>query len=132
MNTATITTPEKNEPLLRLRHIPLIVLCIGVLIAGPLSIVWKQVYINELSMRKKTLTEGIELLNREASRLQMVVERLSSTSRIESIARERLELDYPAAAQMVIVKESTDMNTQASSSKTHMNALSRLFGREQK
>jgi hypothetical protein len=82
-------------------------------------------------MKKKTLTESIEQLNRESSRLQLAVERLSSTSRIESIARERLGLDYPVASQMVIVKEPVGNGSQTPARNNPLHSLAKLFGREQ-
>jgi len=121
------TTSRISGPLLKLRHIPLIFLGIAILIAGPLCIVWKQVYINELSMRKKTLNEGIVKLNAEAIRLQLVVEKLVSPLRIEKIARERLALEYPAASQMVIVKEPAQYGRASGSHIAPMHALSRLL-----
>ena len=121
------TASRKSGPLLKLRHIPLIFLGIGMLIAGPLCIVWKQVYINELSMRKKTLNEGIVRLNAEATRLQLIVEKLSSPLRIEKIARERLALEYPVASQMVIIKEPALYGTASGLHTRPMHALSRLL-----
>jgi cell division protein FtsL len=121
------TTSGVSGPLLKLRHIPLIFLGIAMLIAGPLCIVWKQVYINELSMRKKTLNESIVRLSAEATRLQLIVEKLSSPLRIEKIAREHLTLDYPVASQMVIVKETAQDNKSSGLHTAPMHALSRLL-----
>ena len=120
----------KNGPLLRLRHIPAIVICLGLLIAGPLCIVWKQVFINELSIHGKTLSESIIVLNRETAQLRLMVEKLTSTHRIETIAREQLGLGYPSFDQIVIVRIPQSECSFRDMNNSVLNALRRMFVRE--
>lgn len=94
----------KNGPLLRMRHMPGIIAFVAVLVMGPLLVVWKQVYITEISMKESALTDSLKVLSKETAQLRFAAEKLSNTGRIESIARERLGMEYPAAGQIVIIK----------------------------
>lgn len=76
---------------------------IAVVIILPLSLVWKQVYITKTSMHTDMLEDSLAVLNREIAALNIKVERLSRTERIETIARETLGLDYPSSSEIVIV-----------------------------
>lgn len=88
-----------------MRHLPGIIAFVAVLVIGPLLVVWKQVYITEVSMKRSALSDSLTVLSKETARLRFAAEKLSSTARIESIARERLGLEYPGADQMVIIKQ---------------------------
>jgi cell division protein FtsL len=96
---------KKNAPLLRMRHLPGIIAFVAVLVMGPLFLVWKQVYITEVSMKRSALADTLTILSKECAELRFAAEKLSSTGRIEFIAHERLGLEYPAAGQIVIIKQ---------------------------
>ncbi|HEX7510971.1 MAG TPA: cell division protein FtsL [Chitinivibrionales bacterium] len=94
-----------KTPLLRVRHLAVIAVGVALLIAGPLMMVWKQVYITQLSMRRSAVADSASVLAKHAAQLRLSIDRLSASDRIESIARQRLGLEYPAAAKIVIVKQ---------------------------
>jgi len=79
-------------------------LLIALVVILPLSLVWKQVYITKTSIRTDILQDSLAVLNKEIAVLNIAVERLSSTERIETIAREALELDYPSSKEIVVVR----------------------------
>lgn len=106
-------TLSRNVPLLRMRHIPGIIAGVAILVLGPLLVVWKQVYITEVSMKRSELTDTLIVLSKEAAQFRFAVEKLSNTGRIESIARERLGLEYPGAGQIVIIKPRTPDKTRS-------------------
>jgi cell division protein FtsL len=87
-----------------MRHLPLIVVVVGALITGPLLVVWKQVYITKVSIKRAALSDSLNVLSKEAAQWRFLTEKLSSTSRIETIAHERLGLEYPSAGQITIIK----------------------------
>lgn len=90
--------------MVRLRYIAAAVGCIAVLILAPLFTVWKQVYIRDKSLRKQVLTDSLNVCSREVARLEILVERLASTERIERIARDTLNMEYPSSERIVIVQ----------------------------
>lgn len=94
-----------RAPLLRVRHLVIMTIGIALLIAAPLCIVWKQAYITQLSIRRVALADSVAVLTKQAAQLHLSIDKLSATERIETIARERLELEYPAANRIVIVKQ---------------------------
>ena len=96
----------KHAPLLRMRHLPGIIAFVAILVIGPLLVVWKQVYITEVSMKRSALADSLTVLSKETAQLRFAAEKLSNTGRIETIARERLGLEYPAAGQIIIIKHS--------------------------
>ncbi|MFC1476362.1 cell division protein FtsL [Fibrobacterota bacterium] len=77
---------------------------IAVVVILPLSLVWKQVYITRTSIHTDMLQDSLAVLNKEIAALNIKVERLSGTERIETIAREALELDYPSSKEIVVVR----------------------------
>ncbi len=87
-----------------MRHLPGIIAFVAILVIGPLLVVWKQVYITEVSMKRSALADSLTILSKETAQLRFAAEKLSNTSRIETIARERLGLEYPAAGQIIIIK----------------------------
>jgi cell division protein FtsL len=97
--------PGVSAPLLRLRHLVLIVAGIALLFLAPVLIVWKQVYITQSSVSQRAVADSIAVLTKEVTRLRFTVEKLSANGRIESIARERLGLEYPMADRIVIMHE---------------------------
>ena len=91
-------------PILRMRHLPLIAVVVAALITGPLLVVWKQVYLTKVSMKRAAISDTLTMLSKQAAQLRFMTEKLSSTSRIEAIAHERLGLEYPASGRIVIIK----------------------------
>jgi cell division protein FtsL len=95
----------KRPPILRIRHLAVMAGLVAALIAGPLGMVWKQVYITQLSMQRGAVSDSVSALRKQTAQLRLSVDKLSETSRIETMARQRLELEYPAAGKIVIVKQ---------------------------
>ena len=87
-----------------LKIVLFIVVCLGIVIALPMLVVWKQVYISSAAIRQEKMADSIEVLNRTLAELSLVGGQLSSTARIERIAKEKLSLDYPTAAQIEVVR----------------------------
>ncbi|NLG18329.1 MAG: hypothetical protein GX556_13435 [Fibrobacter sp.] len=92
------------KPIIRFRSMLLGVGLLAVLISGPLLAVWKQVYINNASLRMNSMADSLAVLKREEATLQLIVQRYSSTARIEQFAREALSLEYPVSKQIMIVR----------------------------
>jgi cell division protein FtsL len=74
------------------------------MIAGPLLMVWKQVYLTSASLKIDKLTDSIAVVTKEIATLRLKCEQLSSKERIEHIAQTALGLGYPSADRIVIVK----------------------------
>ncbi|NLE01309.1 MAG: hypothetical protein GX640_15695 [Fibrobacter sp.] len=94
---------NKTEPVLRFRAIVIGIVFLLALIAGPMLAVWKQVYINNTSINLSKMNDTLRTLNKEVATLQFACERYSATERIETFAREVLNLEYPVSSQIVIV-----------------------------
>lgn len=77
---------------------------VTIFVMFPLSLVWKQVYINTISLRQDALKDSLAVLQKEVSTLTIMAEQLSSTERIEQIAEESLGLDYPSSKEIVVVR----------------------------
>jgi cell division protein FtsL len=92
-----------STPIFRFRSMLLGVALLAVLISGPLLLVWKQVYINSVSMKMDQKSDSLALCAKEIAALRLECEHLSSNERIERIARSSLGLDYPTSEQIVIV-----------------------------
>jgi cell division protein FtsL len=101
---------KASAPVLKLRELVVGILCIAVLIIWPLFMVSRQIFITNLSMRESSLSDSLSLAGRELAALRLAGEKLSSTARIESIMRERRGLEYPAAGQIVVIRESSDLD----------------------
>ena len=67
-------------------------------------VVWKQVYISGSALKQSDLTDSIAVLKAKIAERGLVAGQLAATARIEQIARSHLSLDYPAAAQIVVVR----------------------------
>ncbi len=70
----------------------------------PLSLVWKQVYITDISKQHHLLQDSLSVLQKEVTTLTFTVENLAGTRRIESIARGSLGLEYPSSKEIVIIR----------------------------
>ncbi|MBN1309132.1 MAG: cell division protein FtsL [Chitinispirillaceae bacterium] len=97
------------RPIIRLRSMLLTAALIAAVIAGPLLMVWKQAYFASASLHTAEMADSLNALSREITTLRLKCERLSSKERIERIAQTALELDYPPADRIVIVKISNEM-----------------------
>lgn len=101
---------EKIRPYTRLKishlikYFVLTVLIISTIIIIPLTLVWKQVYINNASVHFDSLKDSLDVLHKEVAALNIVAEQLSSTERIERIANKSLGLDYPLFKEIVIIR----------------------------
>ncbi|MDR2577485.1 MAG: hypothetical protein LBC70_01555 [Chitinispirillales bacterium] len=95
---------EKNgQPVVRLRSM-LIGLCVLVgSIALPLVLVWKQSYVNQVSIRLEYKADTLASLRREITSLELERGRLSSPARIERLARAR-GLEYPVSGQLEVLE----------------------------
>lgn len=77
---------------------------VAIVIMFPLSLVWKQVYITDTSLHRHALKDSLTTLHKEVTALTIMAERLSSTARIERIAKESLSLDYPSSKEIIVVR----------------------------
>lgn len=93
-----------SSPIVRVRIMIIGVAAIIALISGPLLAVWKQVYINNTSIQLSKMTDRLSSLRKEIATLQFTCERYASTERIEKIAHEKLNLEYPVSSQIVIIQ----------------------------
>jgi cell division protein FtsL len=118
-----------EAPLIKVRHLGVMIACIALMIALPLGVVWKQVYITQSSVLQNRLTDSLATLTKQAAQLRLSVEKLSSTSRIETIARQGLGLDYPSAGQIIIIKPGPEKNSKPESRNTYMAILKRSITR---
>jgi cell division protein FtsL len=121
---------RERAPLLKVRHLGGMILAVSLMVALPLGIVWKQVYITQTSMRQDRLSDSLNVLNKQAAQLRLQVEMLSRTSRIELIARQRLGLDYPSASQIVRMKAYPDKNEKPAIESNYIAILKRSITRE--
>jgi len=94
----------ESAPVIRVRFMGLWVALLIALISGPLLAVWKQVDINHTSIQINRMSDSLSVLRKEIATLQFTCERYSSTERIEKIARNNLQLDYPLSSQIVVIQ----------------------------
>jgi cell division protein FtsL len=99
------TRPAAAAPVLKLRQLVTGILFVVILIIWPMFMVWKQIYITNVSIKESALADSLLVLSREAASLRVYNEKLASTQRIESIARTAIGLDYPTSAQIVVIRE---------------------------
>ncbi len=78
---------QTHVPLLRVRQLAMIVAVGALLVAGPLTAVWKQASITQISIQQKRLSDSLAVLNKQAAQLRLSIDKLYATSRIETIAR---------------------------------------------
>lgn len=94
---------QKSSPVVRVRLMVTGMAALVALFGGPMLLVWKQVYIADVSMRIEALTDTLSAQNHQIAALRLVCDRMSSNARIESFARSVLKLDYPSSDRIVIV-----------------------------
>jgi cell division protein FtsL len=93
------------QPVVRFRVVAAWCAVIGLVIACPLFVVWRQVYLRDVSIRRALVSDSLSQCSRELARLRIISEKYAATPRIESIAREKLGLEYPTADRIVILDE---------------------------
>ena len=103
-----------SSPIVRVRIMIVGVAAIVALISGPLLAVWKQVSINNTSIELSKTSEKLSSLRKEIATLQFTCERYASTERIEKIAHEKLNLEYPVSSQIVIIQLEKQSNPKLS------------------
>ena len=100
-------TQQKNEknrqPVMRLRSMFIGLCVLVVCMVGPLVLVWKQSYINQISIRLENRADTLRTLNREITALSLERERLLTPARIERIARSK-GLEYPTSRQLEVLE----------------------------
>ena len=99
-----LSTKTRGRFLQFFRYFLTAAILIAVVVILPLSLVWKQVYITRTSIHTEILQDSLAVLHKEIAALNIKVERLSRTERIEAIARDALELDYPSSKEIVVVR----------------------------
>lgn len=92
------------KPVLKFRLIIAGVAILALLISGPLISVWKQVYINDVSLKVDRLSKSLTSINSQIAELTIEYERLAGIERIEKLAKQKLQLDFPSSSQIAIVK----------------------------
>jgi len=101
----SVRQTKSGEPVVRLR-IMLIGVCIVVIaMMGPLALVYKQSYINQTSIRLEAKADTLNALNREIAALKLKCSNLSSTARVERLAKS-YGLEYPSSSQIEVIKVS--------------------------
>lgn len=93
----------QNTPLVRVRPMLLWITLVIIMISGPLALVWKQVHISSTSLRMDENRKLLDSLQKEMTTLRFTSNKLSSTERIERIARKSLGLEYPATSQIYVI-----------------------------
>jgi cell division protein FtsL len=86
-----------------MRHVVVIAVALCAGLAAPLATVGKQVYITSGSMKYKHLCDSVAVLKQESQRLRLVCDGLSDRLRIETVARERLGLEYPSSVRISVL-----------------------------
>jgi cell division protein FtsL len=119
-----------SSPVLKFRQLVTGILCVVVLIIWPMFMVWKQIYITNVSMRESTLADSLIVLSKQVATLHLYNERLASTQRIESIARTSCGLDYPTSEQIIVVRECKKGVREKSSGSGFLAILRRTFSLE--
>jgi cell division protein FtsL len=94
---------SKHHAVIRFHQVAIWCIILGITVACPLFMVWKQVYKRQMSIRETHLSDSIAVCNREIARLKIMTEKYYATPRIEAIARERLGLEYPTADRIVVI-----------------------------
>jgi hypothetical protein len=117
-------------PVLRVRELVIGIVCIAVLIVWPLLMVSKQIFITNLSIRETALADSLASAGRQLAALRLYNEKLSGTARIESISRDRLGLDYPAAGSIVVIREDGRAPADGTKGRHFFAILKKPFSRE--
>jgi len=81
-----------------------LILSLLVLVAVALVYVWSHLYNTQLKYRIAEEMTARDNLTEENRRLKVEIATLKSPQRIESIARDKLKLQYPEREQVVLIK----------------------------
>jgi hypothetical protein len=119
-----------TAPVLRLRELAVGIVCIALLIVWPLFMVSKQIFITNLSVRESALADSLAAVGRQCATQRLYNEKLSSTARIESIMREHRGLEYPAAGQIVVIREPGRSNSDRQNPSKFFAIIKKPFSRE--
>jgi len=76
----------------------------SVLMAVALLYVWSHIHMTELEYQVARELSSEELIKEERTKLKVELATLKSPRRIETIAREKLEMTYPERAQVIMLK----------------------------
>lgn len=101
---------EIAEPLIKVRSILLGLLFLAASISIPLFLVWKQVSINKTSRSIEKKVDSLAVLQRQIATLKLSCEDLSSTARIEKLAKSNLSLDYPQSKNICVIEIDSQEN----------------------
>lgn len=93
-----------TKPVVKFRLVIAGVAVLALLISGPLIAVWKQVYINNTSLQMDEISDSLIVLKKQIALLTLEYERLAGTERIEKLAKEKLNMNFPTSNQITIVK----------------------------
>ncbi|MDR0305387.1 MAG: hypothetical protein LBI42_00970 [Chitinispirillales bacterium] len=91
------------EPVMRLSRMFIAVCAVIAAMLGPLTLVWKQSYINQTSIRLESKADTLGALNREIASLRLQHSHFSSTARIERMAKSR-GFEYPSSSQIEVIE----------------------------
>ncbi len=102
-NKSNVKTDNDSaaQPVVRFRSVLIGICVLAVCMVGPLVLVWTQSYINQVSLRIESKSEALAAVNSEITALGLECGRLSSTARIERMARSR-GLEYPVSGQIEV------------------------------
>jgi len=121
---------QPAAPVLRLRELVAGIAFIALLIVWPLSMVSKQIFITNLSVRESALADSLIAMQRQCAAQRLYNEKLSSTARIESIMREHRGLEYPSAGQIIVIREPRQDNPGKQGASTFFAIIKKPFSRE--
>lgn len=93
---------KERQPVVRLRSMFVGLCVLSLSIAIPLSLVWKQSYINQASIRLEYRADTLARLDREVTALTLEHGKLAAAPRIERIARTR-GFEYPLSSQLEVL-----------------------------
>lgn len=81
-----------------------------------------------LAMKREQLADSLYTCNREIGTLVLRTQALASAPRIEQIARERLNMDYPSSEQIVILESRSGTRARHASAAGILAILRRSLG----
>jgi len=76
----------------------------SVLMAAALLYVWSHIHMTELEYQIARELSSAEQIKDERTKLKVELATLKSPRRIETIAREKLQMTYPERAQVIVLK----------------------------
>ena len=100
--TKVIARTNKNRQF-AVRYVLAGIVIIAGVVLSPLLTVWKQAYIVGASLNQKELADSCAIITQRVAELRMTVQQLSTNERIERLAGEWLQLQYPPSDKIVLV-----------------------------